>query len=363
MPLPQPRPGSVWGLVGRLGGPDRLREILTVFYDRLVADPIVGFFFAGKDLGKVVDGQHGFLMRAFQETERFAGIHPSKAHVALPPILRGHFDRRLVVLRDPDAGRGAAGKELCDTVGELLSDPNGLEQTVLVVIATKADKRTAWVKAFKDPAAMLDCAPPKGAKGIASFIVGEARAQKLEIEPGVAEMLAERIGPQLLMLRQELAKVALLAGPGEPIRRAHVEASTSHIAEDSVWDLMDAIGEGRASAALELLARITGSGAPAPVVLGALAAHFRKLSRLRSGGAVPGPPFVVKKLEKQARRYSAKRLVQCLQHIHETDTALKGAGSLSPELALERHDRDEALSGRIAGWNVEWQTLDCLVTR
>ena len=100
MPLPQPRPGSVWGLVGRLGGPDRLREILTVFYDRLVTDPIVGFFFAGKDLAKVVDGQHGFLMRVFQETERFDGIHPSKAHVDLPPILRGHFDRRLVVLRE-----------------------------------------------------------------------------------------------------------------------------------------------------------------------------------------------------------------------------------------------------------------------
>ena len=100
MPLPQPRPGSVWGLVGRLGGPDRLREILTVFYDRLAVDPIVGFFFAGKELPKVVDGQHRFLMRAFQETERFDGIHPSKAHVDLAPILRGHFDRRLVVLRE-----------------------------------------------------------------------------------------------------------------------------------------------------------------------------------------------------------------------------------------------------------------------
>lgn len=88
------------GLVGRLGGPDRLREILAVFYDRLLADSIVGFFFAGKDLAKVIDGQHAFLMRAFQETERFHGIHPSKAHVDLAPILRGHFDRRLMLLRE-----------------------------------------------------------------------------------------------------------------------------------------------------------------------------------------------------------------------------------------------------------------------
>ena len=32
--LPDPVPGSVRGLVGRLGGPDRMREILAVFYDR-----------------------------------------------------------------------------------------------------------------------------------------------------------------------------------------------------------------------------------------------------------------------------------------------------------------------------------------
>ena len=49
-----------------------------------------------------------------------------------------------------------------------------------------------------------------------------------------------------------------------------------------------------------------------------------------------GPPFVVKKLESQARRYSQGRLVSCLRAIHETDTALKGAGSLRPEMALER---------------------------
>ena len=72
------------------------------------------------------------------------------------------------------------------------------------------------------------------------------------------------------------------------------------------------------------------------MVLGSLASHFRKLSRLRSGGNVAGAPFMVKKLQRQARRFSAGRLLQCLQAIHDTDTALKGAGSLPPDLALER---------------------------
>jgi len=93
-------PGTVRGLVGRLGGADRLRDILTSLYARLEADPIVGFFFDGHDLKKVRDGQHAFLMRAFQEVERFHGRHPGIAHANLVPILKGHFDRRLTILRE-----------------------------------------------------------------------------------------------------------------------------------------------------------------------------------------------------------------------------------------------------------------------
>jgi DNA polymerase-3 subunit delta len=206
---------------------------------------------------------------------------------------------------------------------------------LVVVTAAQADKRYAWFKAFKDPAALVDCAAP-GGKGVISFIGSEAKAQGLTLEAGVAELLAERIGPQLLLLRHELTKVSLLAGPGNPVERSHVEASTNHIAEESVWDLMDAIGSGRVANSLVLLGRLEGTGAAAPAILGSLASHFRKLARLRSGATIAAAPFVVRKLERQARRFTLPRLVGCLKAIHETDTALKGAGALPPEAALER---------------------------
>jgi DNA polymerase-3 subunit delta len=244
--------------------------------------------------------------------------------------------RRLVVLSEPENARGAAAKEMGATLARAVKELAGQEQTVLVVCAAKADKRSAWVKAFKEPAARVECEAPKGVKGVASFVRKEAAAQEVELEPGVAELLAERVGPQLLLLRQEIAKAALLAGPGRSVSRDHVEMSTSHVAEEPIWDLTDAIGDGRSADAVTLLGRILGAGAPPPVVLGALAAHFRKLARLRGGGSVPGPPFVTRKLEKQARRYSSARLLSCLKAIHQADTALKGAGSLPPEMALER---------------------------
>ena len=77
-------------------------------------------------------------------------------------------------------------------------------------------------------------------------------------------------------------------------------------------------------------------GVAAPVLLGSLAAHFRKLSRVRNGGSVPGPPFVVRKLERQAQRFTPARLNACMQAIHDTDVAIKGASLLPPPLAIER---------------------------
>jgi len=108
------------GLVARLGGVERLRVLLDRFYLRLYEDPMVGFFFAGKDRARIVDGQLGFLLKAFGETASFDGRHPSVAHLDLPPILRGQFDRRLVVLRSvlEEAGVPAADVDLWIRVEE-----------------------------------------------------------------------------------------------------------------------------------------------------------------------------------------------------------------------------------------------------
>lgn len=94
------------GLVGRVGGIDGVRRILRRFYARLAADPMVGFFFAGRDLGSIVEGQLGFMLWAFGEVPQLRVRHPRDAHQGLPPILRGHFDRRLVILEETlrDAG-------------------------------------------------------------------------------------------------------------------------------------------------------------------------------------------------------------------------------------------------------------------
>jgi DNA polymerase-3 subunit delta len=244
-------------------------------------------------------------------------------------------ERRLVVLREPEAGRGNA-KPLTDAIAETVPALGESTDAVLVVVAAKVDRRSRWTKVFRAPAADVRCDPPRRGRELIAFVREEGDRQGVALDRGASELLAERVGPQLLLLRSEIEKAALLAGPGERITRDHVAAGTCDVAEEPIWDLTDAIGDGRAADALVLLGKILAAGAVPPQVLGALATHFRKLLRLSSGGSVAGPPFVVKKLERQAGRFTPRRLLACLRAIHETDVALKGAGALGPGMAIER---------------------------
>ena len=247
--------------------------------------------------------------------------------------------RRLVVLREPEGRRGASAG-LADVLGDVVADLDSESGVVLAVIAARVDRRVRWTRAFAkgDPGnpVTVTCDPPRGARALTAFVREEAERQGVCLEPGAADLLGERVGPQLLMLRQEIAKLSLLAGPGESVTRAHVNSGASDIAEEPIWDLTDAIGAGKAADALSVLVRLLRAGAPPPLVLGALVSHFRRLLRVSAGGSVPAPPFVARKLKSQAERYSRPRLISCLRAIHETDLALKGAAGLKPEMALER---------------------------
>ena len=242
--------------------------------------------------------------------------------------------RRLVVLREPESAR-AKTRGLADSLGETLVALKDSRDTVLVVLAEKVDGRSRWVKAFGS-AAVVRCDPPRKGAALSAFIAAEASRQGIHLDRAAIALLAERTGPQLLVLRQEIAKAALFAGPGEKVKAKHVAESTSDVAEEPIWDLTDAIGEGRCGDALALLGKLLRSGSAPPAILGAFSGHFRKLTSVRSGGVVTAQPFVIRKLEGQSRRFSPGRLLSCLAVIHQTDLVLKGAGGIPPELALER---------------------------
>lgn len=244
--------------------------------------------------------------------------------------------QRLVIVRETE-GRGAGfdeswGRVIEQVLGELREDAS----SVLVVVARKPDRRNRWVKAFREPAAEIECAAPTSSRELHEFLEQEARRLGVDITRDAVDLLGERVGPHLLLLRQEIEKLQLHVGVGGRIDRAAVELSVSSVAEESIWNLTDAIGQGRAADSLAQLAQMLNQGEASQALLGALASHFRRLLRVGQGEPIKAPPFVARKLEQQARRFTPARLLGCLRAIQRADVELKGAGVLRPERALEQ---------------------------
>lgn len=98
-------------LYARLGEA-KVKLILHDFYRRMAKDIMVGYFFDGKNLDEIAEKQAGFLMRAMGATTTYSGKSPADAHTALPPILAGHFDRRLKILEETLKDHGLEAGEI-----------------------------------------------------------------------------------------------------------------------------------------------------------------------------------------------------------------------------------------------------------
>ena len=100
------------GLYQRVGGDAAIEAILRDFYARMSRDVLIGFFFDGKDTVVIADQQKAFLLRAMGVTPSYSGLPPARAHQALPPILRGHFDRRLRILEETLGDHGVTPEDI-----------------------------------------------------------------------------------------------------------------------------------------------------------------------------------------------------------------------------------------------------------
>jgi hemoglobin len=67
----------------QLGGPDGVRTAVTVFYNRVTVDPVLGKWFKDVDLDRLKAHQRAFLTAAFGGPQVFSGRGLREAHAHL----------------------------------------------------------------------------------------------------------------------------------------------------------------------------------------------------------------------------------------------------------------------------------------
>jgi hemoglobin len=85
-------------------GRDALRAVVADFYERVFADVMIGFLFFGKDRQRLIDKEFEFVANFLGAGVRYTG-RPMRAAHARTPIMGGHFDRRLQLLKETLADR------------------------------------------------------------------------------------------------------------------------------------------------------------------------------------------------------------------------------------------------------------------
>ena len=232
-------------------------------------------------------------------------------------------DRRLIELRMP--GKPDKGAAL---LIDLATRPP--PDLICLIVTEKLDKKTAeapWVRAVDQHGVWVPVWPVESA-ALPGWLRNRAAALHVDLDPGAAQLIVDRVEGNLLAARQELDKLALLAAEGR-VTADLVLRSVGDSARFDVFQLGEAAAGGDAERALRILLGLKSEGIEPTLILWALVRELRGLwqarerNRLRSaarGGwnqaANPSP--------RALGRIGALPLARLLRQAHHTDRIVKG---------------------------------------
>lgn len=151
---------------------------------------------------------------------------------------------------------------------DLLKNPE--PQTTLVLVAGTLDKRSRIYKLLAKQATLVECGVLEGIDDAARWVVNRVAAADMKIEPAGARLLAERCGPDVKRLRNDVDRLLLYALGQKSITLDDVREVVGPAALQDDWAMANAIEAGDGKTALRQLALMLDAGAPPEQIMGQL---------------------------------------------------------------------------------------------
>ncbi len=258
-------------------------------------------------------------------------------------------DKRLVIVRGMLAwitrkGAGETGKQ---AVENLLSALPQLPEWARVIFVergqlTASNKILKLAQSGGNGYEKVFATP----KDSTSWIVARARdVYAAKIEPAAATALASVTVGDLRRADNELLKLVSYVGADRAITEADVLLLTPYQSEANMFEMVDAIAEGRGRAAISLIHRLLEQDSDVFGLYGMVTRQFRLLllakEHLNNGGApkeiaqaISVHPYVAEKLAKQSRSFTLEGLETVYRALQDYDFKMK-TGQIEPELALD----------------------------
>jgi DNA polymerase-3 subunit delta len=251
-------------------------------------------------------------------------------------------NRRAVVVRRGERLRPPDQDALATYLG------GGPPPSMFILLAEKLDKRRRLFTVLQRAGRIIACRR-LDPNDLLAWVRAEVEAAGKTIAPEAAETLVVLVGGALRELQSEVAKLVAYVGDRGGITDADVREVASHVAEATVFDLMDAVGERQPERALRLLQVVLAAEAPVKILF-MLGDQIRMLLRTKallerhpSGRRLPEDAirnglgtkaFLFDRYRAQVAAFGRIDVARLLGLLAETDTEIK-TGSKPPRLALE----------------------------
>jgi DNA polymerase-3 subunit delta len=268
--------------------------------------------------------------------------------------------QRVVIVEDADTFVSDHRVELEDYVASRCREPSDTRSasarprsgSVLILDVKTWPSNTRLAKAVAASGLAISCDAPKDRQA-KSWLTQRAKAvHNVRLDAAAADALLELVPPELGILVQEIAKLALVVGPDRVIDVKLVQENVGGWRTRATWDMIDAAADGRAADALGQLDRLMTSGEKPFGLLPQMASSLRRFptavqlieaaeknrqrlpprEALAQAGVIP---FKLGDAERQLRQIGRQRAKQLTEWLLAADLAMKGHNSSDERARME----------------------------
>lgn len=246
--------------------------------------------------------------------------------------------RKLIVIKGVDRMPDSEKARLLDYV------KSPVPKITVVLTAVKPDMRKKFFAQLQKQWPAVRFYHPYDVNETVKWIRSYLKRKGFEIDLQGARFLCDAHGRELQAIKSELDKLILYKGqPGE-IGLPEITAVSGQSQEFNAFELADAVGDKDADRALRVLSRLIADGVPLLMILGALAAKFRKLwmgKTLEQKGQTQREilrslaiHYKGERFMEQLSGFQEEEIAAFYSRLLEIDEAIKG-GSSRPETFME----------------------------
>lgn len=246
-------------------------------------------------------------------------------------------ERRLVLMED--TGLFKSSDERWSNLVKNI--PDGCH---ILFVEQEVDKRSRMYKAVKDCGYCAEMLHPSLQQRTQWVLKGFGR-YGLKITQSALDAFLEKTGEDMENIRNEMDKVASFCMGREGITKDDVDYVCTQQIENRIFDMTQAVAEGKPQYALELYYDLLALKEPGMRILFLIARQMNQLlcvKEMEAGhqnkdqiaAALKLRPFVVTKLLGQARQFTISQLTGCVERCVSLEEAVK-KGNMNERIAVE----------------------------